>query len=101
MLRVTVVDAQALPDRFRAVVFAVFTSYILSRTIVPVLVKYLLAGETHPPENATPHSFFGRIQQRFNNGFERVRSFYVNLLAWALGEAARTGRDEIGVTSGG
>ena len=27
-----------------AVVFAVFTSYILSRTIVPVLVKYLLRG---------------------------------------------------------
>src|SRR5260370_42549256 len=35
-----------------AVVFAVFTSYILSRTVVPVLVKYLLAHESHSPENA-------------------------------------------------
>lgn len=68
-----------------AVVFAVFTSYILSRTIVPVLVKYLLAGESHAPENATPRSFFGRIHRGFNNGFERFRSLYVNALAWALG----------------
>jgi multidrug efflux pump subunit AcrB len=68
-----------------AVVFAVFTSYILSRTIVPVLVKYLLAGETHAAENATPHSFFGRIHKSFNDGFERFRSLYVNVLAWALG----------------
>jgi multidrug efflux pump subunit AcrB len=68
-----------------AVVFAVFTSYILSRTIVPVLVKYLLAGETHPAENATPHGFFASIHKRFNDGFERFRSLYVNALAWALG----------------
>ncbi len=68
-----------------AVVFAVFTSYILSRTIVPVLVKYLLANETHAPENATPTSFFGRVHHGFNDGFERFRSLYVNVLAWALG----------------
>src|SRR5213075_1174509 len=53
-----------------AVVFAVFTSYILSRTVVPVLVKYLLAGESHAPENAAPTSFFGRIHKAFNDGFE-------------------------------
>jgi len=41
-------------------VFAVFTSYILSRTIVPVMAKYLLGNETHLPENAKPRSFFGR-----------------------------------------
>ncbi len=68
-----------------AVVFAVFTSYILSRTIVPVLVKYLLAGESHAPENATPHGFFGRIHKGFNDAFERFRSAYVNVLAWVLG----------------
>ncbi|MHA3774917.1 efflux RND transporter permease subunit [Verrucomicrobiota bacterium sgz303538] len=67
-----------------AVVFAVFTSYILSRTIVPVLVKYLLANETHAPENATPASLFGRIHQRFNHAFERVRRIYVGMLDWAL-----------------
>jgi multidrug efflux pump subunit AcrB len=68
-----------------AVVFAVFTSYILSRTVVPVLVKYLLANESHTPENATPHSVFGRIHKAFNDAFERFRTLYVNLLAWALG----------------
>src|SRR5258705_8974484 len=68
-----------------AVVFAVFTSYILSRTIVPVLVKYLLRHEAHAPENATPTSLFGRIHAGFNHLFEHVRSYYVNALAWALG----------------
>jgi len=68
-----------------AVVFAVFTSYILSRTVVPVLVKYLLAHESHSPENATPTSFFGRVHKTFNDAFERFRSLYVNVLAWALG----------------
>ena len=68
-----------------AVVFAVFTSYILSRTIVPVLVKYLLASESHAPENATPTNVFGRIHKGFNDAFERFRSLYVNALAWTLG----------------
>jgi multidrug efflux pump subunit AcrB len=68
-----------------AVVFAVFTSYILSRTVVPVLVKYLLAGEAHAPENATPSNIFGRVHKVFNDGFEWVRCAYVNVLAWALG----------------
>src|SRR4029077_14387487 len=68
-----------------AVVFAVFTSYIRSRTVVPVLVKYLLAGESHPPEHARPTNVFARIHKNFNDGFERVRGLYVNSLAWALG----------------
>ncbi|MDR3403653.1 MAG: efflux RND transporter permease subunit [Chthoniobacter sp.] len=68
-----------------AVVFAVFTSYILSRTVVPVLVKYLLASESHTPENATPTNIFGRIHKVFNDGFEWFRCAYVNVLAWALG----------------
>jgi multidrug efflux pump subunit AcrB len=68
-----------------AVVFAVFTSYILSRTVVPVLVKYLLKSESHAPENATPRNVFGRIHKAFNDAFERFRSLYVNALAWALG----------------
>ena len=68
-----------------AVVFAVFMSYILSRTVVPVLVKYLLAGESHTAENATPNHIFGRIHKSFNDGFEHVRCLYVNTLAWALG----------------
>ena len=66
-----------------AVVFAVFTSYILSRTIVPVLVKYLLAGESHAPENATPTSIFGRIHKSLQR---RLRA-----LPQPLRERARLG----------
>lgn len=62
-----------------AVVFAVFTSYILSRTVVPVLVKYLLASEDHEKKN-----FFTRIHDTFNRGFERFRKAYVSALNWSL-----------------
>jgi multidrug efflux pump subunit AcrB len=67
-----------------AVVFAVLTSYVLSRTVVPVLVKYLLKSETHLPENAVPVSFFGHIQHGFNRGFDAVRARYVAALDWSL-----------------
>src|SRR3989454_11962372 len=43
-----------------AVVFAMLASYFLSRTIVPTLVRYLLAAETHGEAAAAP-GFFGRI----------------------------------------
>src|SRR5439155_161878 len=35
-----------------AVVFAMLASYVLSRTIVPTLVRYLLASEAHGPVDA-------------------------------------------------
>src|SRR6202008_2590833 len=39
-----------------AVVFSMLASYILSRTLVPTLVKYLLAGEGHYSEKAPNHT---------------------------------------------
>ncbi|MGH7133112.1 MAG: efflux RND transporter permease subunit [Phycisphaerales bacterium] len=65
-----------------AVVFAVFASYILSRTVVPVMVKYLLAGESHGA--AAGRGLFGRLHARFERGFEAARGAYVGALAWSL-----------------
>src|SRR5439155_23849338 len=73
-----------------AVVFAMLASYLLSRTIVPTLVRYLLAGEAHGPSDpgAAP-SLFGRIHDAFQLQFERLRTAYVRMLETVL---ARRGR---------
>jgi len=64
-----------------AVVFAMLASYLLSRTLVPVMVKYLIRG--HEGEKPAPN-FFTRIQQSFEKRFENLRQRYVDALAWSL-----------------
>jgi multidrug efflux pump subunit AcrB len=68
-----------------AVVFAILSSYVLSRTLVPVLVKVLLRHEAHGPDAAAraPNSFM-RLQRGFARGFEWLRLAYVGALRWAL-----------------
>ncbi|MBV8656257.1 MAG: efflux RND transporter permease subunit [Burkholderiales bacterium] len=61
-----------------AVVFAMLASYVLSRTLVPTLVKYLMAG--HMAAKEGPPSLLHRVYQRFDAGFERVRANYVAVL---------------------
>jgi CzcA family heavy metal efflux pump len=66
-----------------AVVFAVFASYILSRTVVPVMVKYMLKGELE--HNAYQQkNLFDRFHDAFNARFEDFRNRYVVALNWAL-----------------
>jgi multidrug efflux pump subunit AcrB len=64
-----------------AVVFAMLASYLLSRTLVPVLVKYLIRG--HEGEKPA-RNLFSRIQQSFEKRFESLRQRYVDALAWSL-----------------
>jgi multidrug efflux pump subunit AcrB len=70
-----------------AVVFSMLASYLLSRTLVPTLVKYLLANEVHSPEGAPEHtsedggpSWFSKFGDRFNAGYLRVQRYYTSLL---------------------
>jgi multidrug efflux pump subunit AcrB len=65
-----------------AVVFAMLASYLLSRTLVPTMAKYLLK-EHDDAEAAKKHSSrnpFTRFQQGFESGFERFRHAYLRLL---------------------
>jgi multidrug efflux pump subunit AcrB len=62
---------------------SILASYLLSRTLVPVMVKYLVRDEAHDGEKAARH-FFARIHDAFNRGFENLRQRYVNALAWPL-----------------
>jgi multidrug efflux pump subunit AcrB len=64
-----------------AVVFAMLTSYLLSRTLVPVMVKYLIRG--HEDEKPT-RNFFAQAQSAFHRGFEGWRRRYMDALAWSL-----------------
>ena len=71
-----------------AVVFAMLTSYFLSRTLVPTLVRYLLQAESHA-RPSTP-GFWGRLQAGFEARFERLRRSYVGWLTVALAHARIT-----------
>ncbi|MBM3646961.1 MAG: efflux RND transporter permease subunit [Alphaproteobacteria bacterium] len=66
-----------------AVIFAVATSYLLSRTLVPVLTHHLMRGE-HDSASERPKTAFQRFHAGFERGFEAFRQRYLGLLAWAL-----------------
>jgi multidrug efflux pump subunit AcrB len=71
-----------------AVVFAMLASYLLSRTLVPTMMVYLLESEHAAP---TRHEgLFQRGHRFFNHGFEALRFRYVGLLHWALDHRGRT-----------
>jgi multidrug efflux pump subunit AcrB len=68
-----------------AVVFSMLTSYFLSRTLVPTLVRMLLAKEIdqHAGGHA-PQGVLARFIARFEAGFLRFRARYERALAVAL-----------------
>ena len=66
-----------------AVVFAMLASYVLSRTLVPTMAKYLLKPHV-PVHQAEVKGFFGRIQHGLDNAFLRVREAYSNTLERCL-----------------
>jgi multidrug efflux pump subunit AcrB len=70
-----------------AVMFAMIWSFILSRTLVPTMAKYLLQPHVHHaegeplPRSRNPLVWF---QRGFEARFERVRSGYRDLLSMAM-----------------
>ncbi|MFC4525175.1 efflux RND transporter permease subunit [Dyella halodurans] len=74
-----------------AVIFAMIFSFILSRTLVLTMAKYLL--QAHPPTAdehgqhlplPPPKTALGRFQRGFVDRFERFRAGYMGLLNLAL-----------------
>jgi multidrug efflux pump subunit AcrB len=65
-----------------AVVFAMLASYLLSRTLVPTLVMYIMRGHEH--KQAEPKSALGRFQRGFERKFEEFRHGYTRFLVLAL-----------------
>ncbi len=67
-----------------AVVFAMLASYLLSRTLVPTLVMYLLRGHEEDSHRA-PSNIFGRVQARFEDWFAGLRESYRGTLEAVMG----------------
>jgi CzcA family heavy metal efflux pump len=61
-----------------AVVFAMLASYLLSRTLIPTLVMYIMRGHEH--RAAGPKTAMGRLQRGFERKFDQFRSGYYQLL---------------------
>ncbi|MGA9542854.1 MAG: efflux RND transporter permease subunit [Candidatus Sulfotelmatobacter sp.] len=65
-----------------AVSFAMLASYLLSRTLIPTLVMYIMRGHEHRAE--VPKSSLGRFQRGFERKFEEFRRSYEQLLETTL-----------------
>ncbi|HKD05396.1 MAG TPA: efflux RND transporter permease subunit [Bryobacteraceae bacterium] len=73
-----------------AVVFAMLASYLLSRTLIPNMVHYLLRkevdlyreGEGGEPAEAPGWNW--KIHHKFNHYFDRLRDRYAGFLDWSL-----------------
>ena len=77
-----------------AVMFAMICSFILSRTLVPTMAKYLLKphvdhGHAGKPPSRNP---LVRFQRGFEARFERFRAGYRDLLAMALARRGSSSR---------
>jgi len=72
------------------VVVAMLASYLLSRTLVPTMVQYLLRSELHRyleedgGHQAPSRNLVWNVHYTFNRGFERFRHGYRRCLAWSL-----------------
>lgn len=79
-----------------AVVFAMLASYLLSRTLVPVMVKLMLGKELdmyqadHGTHGAHAKDIFFRFHHKFNVIFDWFRNGYVSVLRSCLEHRGRT-----------
>jgi len=72
-----------------AVCFAMLASYLLSRTVVPTMAKYLLKVHDKEEEEKkkTSRNPFVRIQQAFEKYFEKFRTGYHRILELCVNHA--------------
>ncbi len=73
-----------------SVIFAMTASYFLSRTLVPTMAAYMLPKEAHAHhaamrgETVEAPTMFARLVAAFNAAFEKFRTGYHAILAWAM-----------------
>jgi multidrug efflux pump subunit AcrB len=71
-----------------AVVLAMIASYLLSRTLVPTMMHFLLPPEVSlyqgGAESPTGRSLIWKLHQRFEHQFEKLQKHYRTSLEWAL-----------------
>jgi multidrug efflux pump subunit AcrB len=70
-----------------AVCFAMLASYLLSRTLVPTMARYLLVARTEEERreaSRTSRNPFVRMQEKFEVGFEKFRGRYHRMLETSI-----------------
>ncbi|MDB6081595.1 MAG: hypothetical protein JWO53_867 [Chlamydiia bacterium] len=67
-----------------AVVFAVAASWLLSRTLVPVMIHYLLPAELSLDSAKSHKNFLQRYHEHFERFFHHFRELYSRMLSWGL-----------------
>jgi len=65
-----------------AVSFAMLASYLLSRTLIPTMVMFIMRGHEH--RALEPKTAVGRFQRGFERWFEGVRGGYQHMLETSL-----------------
>ncbi len=72
-----------------AVVFAMLASYLLSRTLVPTMAKYMLHehDDAAITQRRTSRNPLVRFQAAFERGFERMRRSYLGMLTLCVDHA--------------
>ncbi len=72
-----------------AVVFAMLASYLLSRTVVPTMAKYLLKehSDADAIKRARSRNPFVVFQRGFEYSFEKVRGSYIRVLTFCVDHA--------------
>jgi multidrug efflux pump subunit AcrB len=65
-----------------AVSFAMLASYLLSRTLVPTMVMFIMRGHEH--RAAVTKNPLVKFQRKFESGFEKFRGAYQQLLETTL-----------------
>ncbi len=71
-----------------AVMFAMVSSFILSRTLVPTMAMFLLKPHDHDAHKRPTRNPFVLFQRGFEHGFESFRVAYRNILESALNHRA-------------
>src|SRR5580765_6462757 len=73
-----------------AVVFAMMASYLLSRTLVPTMVRHMLRSEAvvYQSGGHGGRGMLWSLHRGMNDLFERLRERYIGLLDWALEQRA-------------
>ncbi len=72
-----------------AVVFAMLASYLLSRTLVPTMAKYMLHehDDAQTARKRASRNPFTRFQMAFDSGFEKFRNGYLRVLTLCVDHA--------------
>ena len=84
LFQLTGVSGYLFMPMAKAIIFAMLASFILSRTLVPTMAKYILEehhaqhGQEHAesPKAQRPPGLFARFQQGFERRFEQFREGY-------------------------